>query len=306
MSPLTRVGSTAFIAAACVAYSFCPALHAQEAGPYDALLLAETRALVHAVPGPLPVSIGYLSAQEDSGAAGDAVDGAPKSNVFSITPVFQVRYPHGWVMVDAAYPRDPKSKGSDFHEDRYQKILDALRGSGLIVITHEHIDHVGTLLKSPVADDVAPHTLLTRQQMETLLTKPKVAFTSLDSARRHRYLVVDYDRVLPIAPGVVLVRTPGHTPGAQMVYVKLASGKEILFAGDVTWLKLGVDQQRQKPDSVSRQLSEDRGRIAQQIAWLKNVVEPAGVAVAISHDGTQLQGLAKQGYLVDGLETGGK
>ena len=59
--------------------------------------------------------------------------------------------------------------------------------------------------------------------------------------------------------------------------------------------------QRQKPDTVSRAMHEDRTPIGQEIAWLKNIAEPAGIAAAVSHDGTALQRLVRRGFLTDRL-----
>jgi glyoxylase-like metal-dependent hydrolase (beta-lactamase superfamily II) len=246
----------------------------------------------------------YLSALDDSAPASDAVAGAAKTRVFEVTPVFQIRYAQGWIMVDAAMNREMAGAegAGHFSQPHYEQIEAALRGARLIVVTHEHPDHVGSLVRSSIVADVAPRTLLTRQQVETMVSKPKVAFISLDSAQARRYLVVDYDRLLPIAPGVVLIRAPGHTPGSQMVYVKLASGRELVLAGDVAWRMEGIDTQRQKPDSTSRLLHEDRVTIAQQMAWLKNTVQPAGISVVVSHDGSQLAALAGRGVLTDGLD----
>jgi glyoxylase-like metal-dependent hydrolase (beta-lactamase superfamily II) len=264
-------------------------------------LLASARSLSGAIPGELPTAIGYLSFADDSGVIGNAVDGAGKTRTFSSNPVFQVRFPHGYIMVDAGMDQASLRQGRPFNTANYAQIQTALERANLIVITHEHIDHVQTLVRSSIASQVAPHTMLTREQIETLLTKPKVAFTSLDSARVKDYLVVAYDKFLPIAPGVVLIRAPGHTPGSQMVYVKLKSGREIVFAGDIAWNTLGIEQQRQKPDSTSKFMSENRDEIASQLAWLKNV-ETEGVTVIVSHDGSQLQALAKQGIISSGFK----
>jgi glyoxylase-like metal-dependent hydrolase (beta-lactamase superfamily II) len=263
-------------------------------------LLATVRALGGAVPGELPIAVSYLNAYEDSGTVGNAVDGAGSSKAFSVTGVFQVRFRHGWIMVDAAMDSAALHRGRSFKADNFAQIETALEKANLIVITHEHVDHVQPLVKGPIADQVAPHTLLTREQVETLLTKPKVAFTSMDSSQVSRYLVVEYERALPIAPGVVLIKAAGHTPGSQMVYVKLASGREMILIGDIAWRALGVDSQRQKPDSTSRFMSEDRTAIGKQLAWLKNV-QAQGISVVVSHDGTQLQTLAKRGVLSEGL-----
>jgi glyoxylase-like metal-dependent hydrolase (beta-lactamase superfamily II) len=263
-------------------------------------LLTTVRALGGAVPGELPIAVSYLNAYEDSGTVGNAVDGAGSSKAFSVTGVFQVRFRHGWIMVDAAMDSAALHRGRSFKADNFAQIETALEKANLIVITHEHVDHVQPLVKGPIADQVAPHTLLTREQVETLLTKPKVAFTSMDSSQVSRYLVVEYERALPIAPGVVLIKAAGHTPGSQMVYVKLASGKEMILVGDIAWRVLGIDSQRQKPDSTSRFMSEDRTAIGKQLAWLKNV-QAQGISVVVSHDGTQLQTLAKRGVLSEGL-----
>ncbi len=263
-------------------------------------LLTTVRALGGAIPGELPIAVSYLNAYEDSGTVGNAVDGAGSSKAFSVTGVFQVRFRHGWIMVDAAMDSAALHRGRSFKADNFAKIETALEKANLIVITHEHVDHVQPLVKGPIADQVAPHTLLTREQIETLLTKPKVAFTSMDSSQVSRYLVVEYERALPIAPGVVLIKAAGHTPGSQMVYVKLVSGREMILIGDIAWRALGVDTQRQKPDSTSRFMSEDRAAIAKQLAWLKGV-QAQGISVVVSHDGTQLQSLAKRGVLSEGL-----
>jgi glyoxylase-like metal-dependent hydrolase (beta-lactamase superfamily II) len=263
-------------------------------------LLTTVRALGGAVPGELPIAVSYLNAYEDSGTVGNAVDGAGSSKAFSVTGVFQVRFRHGWIMVDAAMDSAALHRGRSFKADNFAQIETALEKANLIVITHEHVDHVQPLVKGPIADQVAPHTLLTREQIETLLTKPKVAFTSMDSSQVSRYLVVEYERALPIAPGVVLIKAAGHTPGSQMVYVKLASGKEMILVGDIAWRVLGIDSQRQKPDSTSRFMSEDRTAIGKQLAWLKSV-QAQGISVVVSHDGTQLQSLAKRGVLSEGL-----
>ena len=263
-------------------------------------LLTTVRALGGAVPGELPIAVSYLNAYEDSGTVGNAVDGAGSSKAFSVTGVFQVRFRHGWIMVDAAMDSAALHRGRSFKADNFAQIETALEKANLIVITHEHVDHVQPLVKGPIADQVAPHTLLTREQIETLLTKPKVAFTSMDSSQVSRYLVVEYERALPIAPGVVLIKAAGHTPGSQMVYVKLASGKEMILVGDIAWRVLGIDSQRQKPDSTSRFMSEDRTAIGKQLAWLKSV-QAQGITVVVSHDGTQLQTLAKRGVLTEGL-----
>jgi glyoxylase-like metal-dependent hydrolase (beta-lactamase superfamily II) len=273
-----------------------------QANPYTDSLLATVRMLAHAAPGDLPSAVGYLSVVDDSTPESDAVEGAPTTRTFEVTPAFQVRYRAGWVMVDAGMSHAAAGKDGNYHQDNYDKVQAALRRARLIVATHEHYDHVDGVIRSPYLDDIAPRTMLTEAQVHTLLAKPATAGEGLDSARFRRYIVVDYQRVLPIAPGVVLIRAPGHTPGSQIVYVKLASGRELMLIGDIVWHHAGLDMQRQKPDSTSRQMSEDRTMLGYEMAWLKNIVAPAGVSLVVSHDGTALQALARRGVVSEGFD----
>jgi glyoxylase-like metal-dependent hydrolase (beta-lactamase superfamily II) len=273
-----------------------------QANPYTDSLLATVRMLAHAVPGELPSAVGYLSVVDDSTPESDAVGGAPKTRTFEVTPVFQVRFRAGWVMVDAGMSHEAAGKDGRFHQDNYDKAESALRRARLIVATHEHYDHVDGVINSPYFGDVAPRTMLTEAQLHTLLGKAGRGSGGLDSARARHFIVVDYERALPIAPGVVLVRAPGHTPGSQIVYVKLASGRELMLIGDIVWHHAGLDMQFQKPDSTSRAMGEDRTMIGEEMAWLKNTVAPAGIAVVVSHDGTALQELVHRGVVSEGLD----
>jgi glyoxylase-like metal-dependent hydrolase (beta-lactamase superfamily II) len=273
-----------------------------QANPFTDSLLASVRMLAHAAPGDLPSSVGYLSVVDDSTPESDAVEGAPKTRTFEVTPVFQVRYRAGWVMVDAGMSHEAAGKDGVYHQDNYDKAQTALRHARLIVATHEHYDHVEGVIRSPYFDDVAPRTMLTEAQVHTLLSKPGTGHEGSDSARFRRFIVMDYERALPVAPGIVLIRAPGHTPGSQIVYVRLASGRELMLIGDIVWHHAGLDMQHQKPDSTSRQMGEDRTMLGYEMAWLKNTVAPAGVAVVVSHDGTALQTLARRGVVSEGLD----
>ncbi len=265
--------------------------------------LTVARGLVHAVPGELPTAIGYLNVAEWSFPLSEAVENAPNTPVSLPTPVFQIRFARGWIMVDAGMDRAhavAAGDSSEFFDDRYARAIAALRGAGLIVVTHEHYDHIGTVTHSAVANELAPKTMLTRAQMESLLHNSTMTLTPFDSARAGRYIVFDYDRELPIAPGVVLIKAPGHTPGSRMVYVKLASGREVILSGDVTLNHLGIETEKQKPDPAHRVGTVDQAAIAGELAWL-HAAERAGVSVVVSHDGAQLETLAREGVLRKGL-----
>jgi glyoxylase-like metal-dependent hydrolase (beta-lactamase superfamily II) len=280
-------------------------LHAQ-ANVYNDGLLARLRGLGQAVPGALPVSVHFLSVQDDSAVLSNTVEGAPKTRIFEMDPVFQLRYSGGWIMVDAGITKAGAGTEGVFYQDRFDRSQAAIARAGLIVVTHEHGDHTGALLLPTLPSAVAARTMLNRAQVRTFMSdKSMGGVAGFDSAQASRYLVVDYNDLLPIGPGVVLMWAPGHTPGSQMVYVRLASGREMILAGDVVWNMAGIDLLKQKPDSTSRHMREDRTTIQQQITWLKNAAIPAGITVVVSHDGNEIQSLAKRGVLTEGLDVGG-
>jgi glyoxylase-like metal-dependent hydrolase (beta-lactamase superfamily II) len=290
----------------CLVLSTCLALADvssvwSQVGPYDKTLLTATRAVARAVPGDLPTGVGYLSIQDDSAPGSNAVDGAPHANIFDVNTVFQVRFRRGWIMVDAGYDKEAAADiFGHYHADAYEQVLQALDGARLIVATHEHGDHVGSLLQPSVARRVAYKTILTKQQVDDLLHERIRG--ALTPEAPGSFLIVDYQRLLPIAPGVVLIRAPGHTPGSQIVYVQLASGREVMLIGDIVWRMIGLELRRQKPDSVSTQLGEDRTTIGQEMTWLDDVIRPAGVAVVASHDGSAIHALVGSGALREGLD----
>lgn len=266
----------------------------------DSLLPALRRAAA-AVPGALPQAVRVLAFNWSRGLASGVVEGGPADSVGRANVVFQIRYPGGWIMVDAGMDKEIANNPPRFSQERYDRVQLALRDARLVVITHEHYDHIEGVLRSPYLAQVRPKTMLNRAQVQTLMTGSNPGNIKLDSADAARYLVVDYDGLLPIAPGVVLIKAPGHTPGSQMVYVRTAQGKEIVLAGDVAWAMAGVETTRQKPEAVSQRLHEDRALIAPQVAWLHGLAAQH-VAVVVSHDDASVLGLVRQGVLADDLD----
>ena len=78
-----------------------------------------------------------------------------------------------------------------------------------------------------------------------------------------------------------------------MVYVRLASGAEIIMAGDVAWNMRGIDSLAQKPDAATSSFGgEDRECDA---------ADP-GMSVLVSHDLERLEALVARGRLQVGFD----
>jgi len=218
--------------------------------------------------------------------------------------VFQVVYGDGYVMVDAGMDQQVHKFFGRGVEEPYdaeaaRQVERALRGARLIVVTHEHGDHVAGVIRTPLASELAQKTILTRTQVQTLATNPQMPEIKLTEEMARRYLVVDYDRYLPLAPGIALIKAPGHTPGSQMVYVALQSGREYLLIGDTAWHMDGVRLVRGKD---APWIAEDESALLNQLKWLNELSTERNLFIVASHDDEEHHDLVQKGILGRQLE----
>ena len=114
-----------------------------------------------------------------------------------------------------------------------------------VVLTHMHFDHVGGLLVERVKERLRPDLRIHVAAAEVKFwASPDFSRTAMPPAladlaeRASKQFLEEYHRQLQpfeeeyeVAPGVVVHRTGGHTPGHSVV--RLASGGDrLMFAGD--------------------------------------------------------------------------
>jgi glyoxylase-like metal-dependent hydrolase (beta-lactamase superfamily II) len=292
-----------------LAVSLFPAPLRAQANPYTDALLVRVREAARAAPEARPRSLHFLTFAEADARRSGAVAGADSSQVVIAFPVFQVRFDRGWIMVDAGFDRSmwDEFAGPDwavrYRQDRYDRVLAALRDADHIVLTHEHWDHAGGILRGPQLAQVAAKALLTRTQLETFTDPPELKhWVRLDRSSASRYRTIDYDMVYSLAPGVVLIKAPGHTPGAQLIYLQLASGREVLLVGDLVWLMEGLETGSQKPEAASRDLKEDRTALQREIDWVRRIMRREPITAIPAHDSRLLQSLVEKGVLQDDVD----
>ena len=147
---------------------------------------------------------------------------------------------------------------------------------------------------------LAGKTVLTRTQVNTLLNEPQMPEIKLSPEQAARFIVVDYDTYYPFAPGMALIKAPGHTPGSQMIFVSLQSGKEYLFAGDVAWHMDGVREIKGKD---APWIVEPEDMMLAELTWLNGLMKTEkNLTIVISHDEEQRQDYIKRGLLGDRLK----
>jgi glyoxylase-like metal-dependent hydrolase (beta-lactamase superfamily II) len=187
-----------------------------------------------------------------------------------------------------------------YFADVEKRVEQALRGSKAIVMTHEHGDHVAGVLRTPFFAELAPKTTLTKTQVATLENEPQMPEIKITADQASKFKVIDYGKYYAFAPGMVLIKAPGHTPGSQMIFVTLQSGREYLFAGDVAWHMDGV---RQVLGKDAPWITEPADMMASELKWLHDVTEKEkNVVVVVSHDEDQRLDYIRQGLLGDGLQ----
>ena len=131
--------------------------------------------------------------------------------------------------------------------------------------------------------------------MQTLLTTPQMPEIKLTEEMAARYLVVDYDRYFPLAAGIVLIKAPGHTPGSQMVFIALESGREYLLIGDAAWHMDGVRLMKGKD---APWITEDQSSVMSQLKWLNALSQSEpGLVIVASHDDEEHAELIRKGIL---------
>jgi glyoxylase-like metal-dependent hydrolase (beta-lactamase superfamily II) len=181
-----------------------------------------------------------------------------------------------------------------------QRVEQALRAARSIVVTHEHGDHIAGVVRGPMAEQLAAKTLLTRAQADALMNRPQMPELKLTPAQAARFQVADYEKYLPYGPGMALIKSAGHTPGSQMVFIALESGREYLLIGDAAWHMDSVRQQKGKDAPWVR---EDVAAVTAQLNWLHELDRSErNLFVITSHDEEQHKQLVDRGVLGSRLE----
>jgi glyoxylase-like metal-dependent hydrolase (beta-lactamase superfamily II) len=117
-----------------------------------------------------------------------------------------------------------------------------------VVLTHMHMDHVGGLLADGVKDRLRPDLRVHVAAAEAeFWVSPDFSRVSMppgfpDALRRtakrfldeYRSQLQPFEKEYEVAPGVVVTRTGGHTPGHSVVRLE-SGGDRLMFAGDAVF-----------------------------------------------------------------------
>ena len=220
-----------------------PSRYALQIGDIDVLIVSD---------GVLPLPTAMLAHNADPAARSAWLDEMflpPDAFDWPLNAVV-VRSGGRTILVDAGLGSDP-----DLHLPRAGQLVRRLAAAGIdlasvtdVVLTHMHMDHIGGLLVDGVTERLRPDLRIHVAAAEVAFWEaPDFTHAAMpqgfpdalrSTATRFRQEFQSrlrlFDEQHEVAPGVVVARTGGHTPGHSVV--RLTSGGERLtFAGDAVF-----------------------------------------------------------------------
>ncbi len=268
--------------------------------------LAAIRRLAGLLPGALPLAVNGIRVAASIRPRKFVIQGGDDSAVTMPRTAFQLVYPDCTVMIDAGMDKATHDsfspdKPEPYFPDAFARLERALDAARLVILTHYHADHVAGVVTAKNFSALARKTVASAATLELMVTSPHRPHLRITREQAALFVALDYPELYPVAPGVVLIKAPGHSPDQQMVYARLQSGREIVHSVDSAWIYDNILQLRPK---AAPWVKEDVPAIMAQLGWLKHLhdTEP-NLTILVTHDDRRFDALVKSGRLGGELAT---
>lgn len=189
-------------------------------------------------------------------------------------------------------------QGNPYRQDAWERQEKALLAAKVIAVTHEHHDHIGGISDAAQPAALAPKLKLTAAQ------RRKPPFGAAENAVGGEATLDSGPEgsIHPIAPGMVAITAAGHTPGSQMIYLRLKGGRELLLIGDIAWQQVNLTLARTRPRLVSLLMGEDATAVANQLRAILDLQRAnPSLDVVVSHDVAEMERRFQSGAVARGL-----
>lgn len=213
--------------------------------------------------------------------------------------VWQFRYTDGaTAVIDAVHSHathEGNHHGPDYNDAAWTRQEAAVAAARVMAATHEHYDHAGGFAESAHYAEFGDRLKLTEAQRRKArfggggdLSGPPTLASGPEGS------------IHPIAPGLVAVDVPGHTPGSQLIYVRLRGGRELLLIGDVVWQGFVLEREGSRPRLLS--LIEDGDAVRHQTRAIIDFAKAhPEVDVVVAHDVAAMDARFRNGSVQEGL-----
>lgn len=262
------------------------------------------RALAVSVPGARPTDVRVLEIATNTVGQWMAIEDGGFGDVFDMRGyAFQVRWADGTSLIIDPI-NDAESQQEIFPHATWdalawQEMQEAMLAADTIIATHEHFDHVNGLTNSPHFDALVGKTVFTRAQLDAQLS---MGLSGIDERIRKRAKALAYSGTHALLPGVVLIEAPSHTPGSQLIYLRLADDTELLMVGDVAWNAANIARPATRPRMVEWAMGEQGENTAH---WLRALHDLARsnpeVKQIVAHDRGTVTPLVEAGLIAEGF-----
>jgi glyoxylase-like metal-dependent hydrolase (beta-lactamase superfamily II) len=262
--------------------------------------LATIRAMSTVLPGALPLAVNGVRVAASIRPRKFVIAGGDDTPVTMPRTAFQVIYPDCSVMLDsgldkATHDSFSPDKPEPYYADEFATLQRALDQARLIVLTHHHADHVAGVVSAANFPALAVKTIVSMDVADCLINTPHRPHLKLSQAAIAKFIVLDYSHYYPVAPGIVLIRAPGHSTDSQMVFIRLQSGREILHSVDSAWIMDNILEVRGK---AAPWVKEDVPAVMAQLRWLKAAHETeTNITILVTHDNGLFERLTNSGAI---------
>jgi glyoxylase-like metal-dependent hydrolase (beta-lactamase superfamily II) len=199
-------------------------------------------------------------------------------------PCYLIRHGRTWLLFDTGLGDDHAGRADrvvDMSLEVRQRLaaqLAAIRVRpeqvSYVAISHFHFDHVGNLASFPHAT-----LLLQRAEAEKMRTAPYPFSPPAAVARlqQGRIELLDGDRDLFGDGSIVLLSTPGHSPGHQSMMVRLRRTGPVILTGDLYHHPEELSLNRLPPREANGATPASRERV-------RALAQREGAQIWIGHD----------------------
>jgi len=204
-------------------------------------------------------------------------------------PCFLVVHPKGMLLFDTGL--NDRQVGRPIYENmmgqegqlKFRSLRGELANVGVtapmitfLALSHSHWDHVGN------ANDYAGSTWLARKAEYDVMFGPNanpIASRNYAALAHSKIQYIDGDYDVFGDGSVVLLSTPGHTPGHQSLYVKLARTGGVVVSGDLYHYTAERTTGKMPPREVSLGTPESRKKVEDFLTrthsqlWLSHTID---------------------------------